>query len=70
MKECELKQQLKEMSAEALKEEQLALLKEQLSFRIQRATGQLKKNHRLKEIRKSIARIKTLLTEKQMGEKE
>jgi large subunit ribosomal protein L29 len=64
MKRNELKQQVKEMSVEALQEEQMALLKEQMSFKIQRATGQLKKNHRMKEIRRSIARIKTLLTER------
>lgn len=72
MKRNELKQQMKEMTTEALKEEQLALMKEQMSFKIQRATGQLKKNHRMKEVRRSIARIKTLLAEKELviGEKQ
>ncbi len=64
MKKNELKQQVKEMSVNALQEEKMALLKEQMSFKIQRATGQLKKNHRMKEIRRSIARINTILTEK------
>jgi large subunit ribosomal protein L29 len=68
MKKNDLKQQHKEMTVDALQEEQLALLKEQMSFRVQRATGQLKKNHRVKEVRRSIARIKTLLTEKQAKE--
>lgn len=63
MNKNELKQQVKEMSVEALNEEQLALLKEQFNLRIQRATGQLKKSHRMKEIRRNIARIKTILTE-------
>ena len=67
MKKHELKQQLKEMTADALKAEHLALLKEQMSFKIQRATGQLKKNHRMKEVRRSIARIKTILAEKELG---
>ena len=76
MKKNDLKQQLKEMSVEELQNENIALLKEQMSFRIQRAIGQLKKNHRMKEIRRSIARIKTILTEKskntemKMGDKE
>ena len=70
MKKNELKQQVKEMTIDALKEEHMALLKEQMSFKIQRATGQLKKNHRMKEIRRSIARIKTLLTEKKVSETE
>lgn len=64
MKKKALKQQTKEMSLEALEQEQLALLKEQFNFKIQRATGQLKKSHRMKEVRRSIARIKTILTEK------
>lgn len=71
MKKNELKQQVKELSVEALKEEQLALLKEQFAFKIQRATGQLKKSHRMKEVRRSIARIKTILAAKnrEAGEK-
>jgi large subunit ribosomal protein L29 len=62
MKTKELKQNIAEMTVSALKEEQIALLKEQFSYKIQRATGQLKKSHRMKEIRRTIARIKTKLT--------
>lgn len=65
MKKKELKQQVKEMTVAALNEEQLMLLKEQFSYKVQRATGQLKKSHRMKEIRQSIARIKTLLGQKE-----
>ncbi len=65
MKKKELKQQVKEMTVEALNDEQLALLKEQFGYKIQRATGQLKKSHRMKEVRRSVARIKTILTQKQ-----
>jgi len=62
MKKNEL-EQLRKMSADELNEECQALLKEQFSFKVQRATGQLKKSHRMKEIRRNIARIKTILTE-------
>lgn len=68
MKKKELKQQVREMTVEALKEEQLALLKEEFTYKLQRSTGQLKKNHRMKEIRRSIARIKTILAEKKTGD--
>lgn len=67
MKQKEMKQQIREMSVEALTEEKFALLKEQLGLSMQRATGQLKKNHRMKQIRRNIARIKTLLSEKDRG---
>ena len=68
MKKKELKQQVREMTVEALKEEQLDLLKEAFSYKLQQSTGQLKKNHRIKEIRRNIARIKTILTEKSTGD--
>jgi len=43
--------------AEAL----LNLKKEQFNLRFQAATGQVEKTHRVNEIRKDIARIKTVL---------
>ena len=41
-----------------------ALKKEQFNLRFQAATGQVKKTHRVNEIRKDIARIKTVLRAK------
>lgn len=61
MKKKELKQQIREMTSDALREEMLALLKEQFGLKVQRAVGQLKRHHRMREIRRSIARIKTSL---------
>jgi large subunit ribosomal protein L29 len=46
--------------AEAL----LNLKKEQFNLRFQAATGQVEKTHRVNEIRKNIARIKTVLRAK------
>ncbi len=46
--------------AEAL----LNLKKEQFNLRFQAATGQVEKTHRVNEIRKDIARIKTVLRTK------
>lgn len=46
--------------------EQLGNLKrEQFNLRFQAATGQVEKTHRVNEIRKDIARLKTILRSKQ-----
>jgi large subunit ribosomal protein L29 len=41
-----------------------SLKKEQFNLRFQAATGQLEKSHRVGEIRKDIARIKTVMRQK------
>jgi len=53
---------LRGLSADQLQEQLLSLKKEQFNLRFQKATGQFEKTHRVNEIRKDIARIKTLLT--------
>ena len=40
------------------------LVKEQFNYRIQRSTGQLGQSHLLKQVKKDIARVKTVLNEK------
>jgi len=40
---------------------------ELFKLRFQHATAQLEKTHRLKEVRKDIARIKTVMNEKKAG---
>ena len=40
------------------------LKKEQFNLRFQAATGQLEKTHRVDEVRKDIARIKTVMRQK------
>ncbi|MGD2082722.1 MAG: 50S ribosomal protein L29 [Chromatiales bacterium] len=44
------------------------LLKEQFNLRMQKGTGQLTRPTRMKEIRRDIARIKTVANEKKAGE--
>ncbi|ALS97296.1 MULTISPECIES: 50S ribosomal protein L29 [Lacimicrobium] len=56
--------ELKEKSVEELNAELLNLLREQFNLRMQHSTGQLEKSHQLKTVRRSIARVKTILTEK------
>ncbi|MCO7224991.1 50S ribosomal protein L29 [Pleionea sp. CnH1-48] len=57
-------QELREKSVDELKDELVALSKEQFNLRMQHATGQLNQTHQLKQVRRNIARVKTLLSEK------
>ncbi|MGR4863562.1 50S ribosomal protein L29 [Caulobacter sp. LARHSG274] len=52
------------MTPDQLAEQLLNLKKEQFNLRFQAATGQVEKTHRVGEIRKDIARIKTVLRAK------
>ena len=61
-------QELRDKSAEELQTELLEQRKEQFGLRMQFASGQLGQTHLLKDVRRNIARIKTLLNEKQSGE--
>ncbi|MFC3704831.1 50S ribosomal protein L29 [Devosia honganensis] len=51
-------------TADELKDQLVDLKKEQFNLRFQRATQQLEKPARVKEVRRQIARIKTILAEK------
>ena len=53
------------MTPDQLGEALLTLKKEQFNLRFQAATGQVEKTHRVNEVRKDIARIKTVLHAKQ-----
>lgn len=57
--------ELREKDPKELGEELAKLRKEQFSLRMQRASGQLGQSHLLQETRRDIARIKTVLAEKQ-----
>ena len=46
-----------------------ALKKEQFNLRFQKATGQLEKTARVRQVRRDIARIKTIAAEKAAGKK-
>ena len=45
-----------------------ALKKEQFNLRFQRATGQLEKTARIREVRRDIARVKTIAAQKRAAE--
>ena len=57
---------LRNTSAAELKAHLLDLHKEQFSLRMQKATGQLTKTHDIRMVRREIARVNTLLTEKEV----
>ena len=56
-------------SADQLKDELIKLKKEPFNLRFQSATGQLEKTARAKEVRRDIARVKTILREKAVAGK-
>ena len=55
---------LKTMTVDQLDDELVKLKKEQFNLRFQKATGQLEKTSRVTEVRKDIARIKTIARQK------
>ncbi|WP_448548150.1 50S ribosomal protein L29 [Thalassotalea fusca] len=56
--------ELREKSIEELNAELLELLREQFNYRMQASTGQLAQTHLLRTVRRNIARVKTIITEK------
>ena len=56
--------ELKAKIIEELNAELLELLREQFNYRMQASTGQLAQTHLLKIVRRNIARVKTIITEK------
>ena len=61
---------LRSKSTDQLRDQLKQLKKEQFNLRFQQATGQLEKTARVKEVRREIAREKTLLAEQAKTEAE
>ena len=57
--------ELREKETEELFEELLRLRKEQFGLRMQDASGQLGQYHLLNQVKRDIARVKTVIVEKQ-----
>jgi large subunit ribosomal protein L29 len=53
--------ELRTKTEDQLREQLLQLKKEQFNLRFQKATGQLENTARVREVRRDIARIKTIL---------
>lgn len=64
MKKTEYFDELKVKSSEQLQAELVSAKKELFNLRFQNATNQLNNTARIKEVRKNIARIQTVLTQK------
>ena len=56
--------ELRDKSVAELQQEVENLVKEQFNYRMQQSTSQLGQSHLLKEVKKDIARVRTLLNEK------
>ncbi len=55
--------ELRTLSLEDLEKELLALLKAQFGLRMQQSTQQLTNTNQLRNVRRDIARVKTIITE-------
>ena len=64
MKSSKLVEELRGKSVEELNKDLVAAKKELFNLRFQNATNQLDNTARIKEVRKNIARIQTVITEK------
>ena len=58
---------IRRLTPDQLAEQLLQLKKEQFNLRFQRATGQLENTSRVREVRRDIARLKTVAKNKRSG---
>jgi len=58
---------IRAMTIDQIDDEVLKLKKEQFNLRFQRATGQLENTSRVREVRRDIARLKTVAKNKHSG---
>ena len=58
-------QEIRQMTLDELDDQLAKLKKEQFNLRFQRASGQLENTARVREIRRDIARVKTVRVQKQ-----
>ena len=59
--------ELKDKSVDELNSTLIKLREDQFKFNMQKSTGQLGQTHLLKDNKKAIARVKTLLTQQSVG---
>lgn len=60
-------QEIRELETKELLQKVEELKKELFELRFQQATGQLENTARVKEVRKTIARIKTIIRERELN---
>jgi large subunit ribosomal protein L29 len=59
--------ELKEKTADELQDILLDLRKEQFNLRMQQGTGQLSRPHQMKQVKKDIARVHTVINQAKAG---
>ena len=59
--------ELRQKDDKALRDELIALMRERFNLWMQRGAGQMAKTDRLGKVKRDIARIKTILNERQQG---
>ena len=69
MKSTEVNTKLRKMSVEEIEKEIENLKEELFNLKFQAALGNLEKPSRMREIKKNIARMKTVITEKETASK-
>ena len=60
-------QEARDMSPDQLQDELVKLKKEQFNLRFQKATGQLENTARIRQVRRDIARVRTVARQKQVA---
>ena len=60
--------QLRDKSVTELEQELRERLREQFNLRMQQGSGQLSRPHQMKTVRREIARIRTIVNEKQRAD--
>jgi large subunit ribosomal protein L29 len=60
-------QEFRQMTLDQLDDQLVKLKKEQFNLRFQRASGQLENTSRVREVRRDIARLKTVRQQKQVA---
>ena len=61
-------EEIRALTADQLDDQLVKLKKEQFNLRFQRASGQLENTSRVREVRRDIARIKTVQAQKRNGQ--
>lgn len=59
--------ELREKTPDQLREQLVALKKEAFNLRFQRATGSMENTARVRQVRRDVARVMTILNEKAAG---
>jgi large subunit ribosomal protein L29 len=61
-------EEIRGLTADQLDDQLVKLKKEQFNLRFQRASGQLENTSRVREVRRDIARVKTVQAQKRNGQ--